>query len=70
MSLVKKLEEELSMAKEQVRNLKEEIDNIRALCPHSNARKERDYDCHSARWIHICNDCGLVSTRTFTQQKP
>ena len=63
MSAVKKLEEELSLAQEWVRSIKEEIDIIRAECLHEHTHKERDYDCHSARWLYICDDCGLISTQ-------
>lgn len=68
MSLVKDLEAELSLAKERVQNIKDEIDSIRALCPHERTHKERDYDCHSARWLHICDDCGLISTQAYRAQ--
>jgi len=68
MSLVQKLEQELSLAKELVRNLKDEIDSIRAECLHEHTHKERDYDCHSARWLHICDDCGLISTQAYRAQ--
>ncbi|AGE51032.1 hypothetical protein PBCVCVG1_002R [Paramecium bursaria Chlorella virus CVG-1] len=68
MSLVEKLEEELSLAQERVRSIKNEIDIIRAECPHKNTYKERDYDCHSARWLHICDDCGLISTQAYRAQ--
>lgn len=68
MSLVKDLEAELSLAKERVRDLKDEIDSIRAECPHKNTHKERDFDCHSTRWLYICDDCGLISTRAYRAQ--
>ena len=68
MSLVQKLEQELSLAQERVRNLKDEIDSIRAECLREHTHKERDYDCHSARWLHICDDCGLISTQAYRAQ--
>ena len=69
MSLTKNLEQELSLAQEWVRQLKNEIESIRALCPHEHTRKERDHDdFHSSRWLYICSDCGLVSTRAYRAQ--
>jgi hypothetical protein len=69
MSLVKELEAELVMAQKHVRQLKDEIESIRAECPHENSKKERDYDdFHSSRWLYICSDCGLISTQAFRAQ--
>ena len=69
MSLIKDLEAELSIAHERVRQLKHEIDSIRAECPHEHSRKERDYDFHSSRWLYICDDCGLISTSAYHAQR-
>ena len=68
MSLVKDLEAELIMAQKHVKQIKDEIESIRAECPHENSKKERDYDFHSSRWLYICLDCNLVSTRAYRAQ--
>jgi len=69
MSLVKELEQELSLAQKRVRQLKDEIESFRSECPHEHTHKERDYDdFHSSRWLYICSDCGLISTRAFRAQ--
>jgi hypothetical protein len=69
MSVVKKLENELSLAQEWVRQLKDEIESIRSECPHKHSHKERDYDdFHSTRWLYICDACGLVNTQAFRAQ--
>ena len=68
MSLVKELEAELIMAQKHVRQLKDEIESIRSECPHEHTHKERDYDCHSSHWLHICDDCGLISTQAYRAQ--
>jgi hypothetical protein len=62
MSLVKELLIKMWDTEDRVRKIRDEIEYIKAHCPHEHARKERDDDYHRPRWIYICQGCELVST--------